>query len=223
VPGLAELTYTTLGGVVGAAASGYFTKHHERRQLRAAVMERVHAMAAVTAGVRAVELGWAPVSGAGDVRLTRELGLKVTLENGADAELAQREAFAGLTVAALAAGIPRRVTDFAAGAHERALECNVIALIDQRVGGVLGGAELSRRAEEYQRAAVGLLLRTLWHPWRTKPTTRARIRDLRTEVETLHRLQHDARTRLGWHTDRLFGHLDPDGERWRIWRITPEE
>ena len=73
----------------------------------------------------------------GKPSLTSELGVKATLDGGADAEQAQREAFAGLIVAALAAGVPRRVTDFAAGAHERALECNVIALIDHRVGGVL--------------------------------------------------------------------------------------
>jgi hypothetical protein len=228
VPGLAELTYTTLGGVVGAAASGYLTKHHERRQLRAAVMDRVHAMAAITAGVRDIELGWAPVSPTADgrVRLTTELGIKATLDNGADAEPAQREAFAGLTVAALAAGIPRRVTDFAAGAHERALECNVIRLIDRRIGGVLGTAvdELTRVADEYQRAAVGLLLHTLWHPWRAKLSTRVRIRDLRTDVEALHQIQQATRARLSrpQHTALLFGHLDPAGRRWETWRITPK-
>ena len=92
MPGLAELTYTTLGGVVGAAASNYFTKHHERRQLRAAVMDRVHAMTAITAGVRDIELGWTPVSRTADgrLRLTSELGIKAALDGGADAEPAQR-------------------------------------------------------------------------------------------------------------------------------------
>jgi hypothetical protein len=228
VPGLAELAYTTLGGIVGATASGYFTRHHERRQLRAAVMDRVQAMTAITAGVRDVELGWAPMprTVGGKPSLTSELGIKATLDGGADAEQAQREAFAGLIVAALAAGVPRRVTDFAAGAHERALECNVIALIDHRVGGVLGAsaAELVQRADEYQRAAVGLLLHALWRPWQAKLSTRARIHDLRTEVEALHELQHATRTRVSQpeYTERLFGHLDPDGKRWQTWRITPE-
>jgi len=229
VPGLAELTYTTLGGVVGAAGSNYFTKHHERRQLRAAVMDRVHAMTAITAGVREIELGWTPVSRTADgrLRLTSELGIKVTLDGGADAEAAQREAFAGLTVAALAAGVPRRVTDFAAGAHERALECQVIRLADRRVGGVLGSAadELTRAAGEYERAAVGLLLHTLWHPWRARLSARARIRDLRRDVGALDQVQRATRARLRQspHTELLFDRLDPGGRRWEIWGIAPGE
>lgn len=219
MPGLAELSYTTLGGVVGAVASGYLTRHHERRQLRAAVMERLHAVVEVTAGVRDVEPGWAPVSRTADGRrrLTGVLGVRATLGDGADAEHAQREAFAGLTVAALAAGVPRRVTDFAAGSCERTLESHVIALVDRRIGGVLGATadDLVRLADEYQRAAIGLLLHVLWHPWRAKASTRARIRDLRTDVEALHRFQQAAREVLAQadNAERLSVHL---GERRRI-------
>ncbi|GAA4496203.1 hypothetical protein GCM10023191_037930 [Actinoallomurus oryzae] len=214
MPGLAELTYTTLGGVVGAAASGYLTRHHERRQLRAAVMQRLHAVVEVTAGVRDVELGRPPVSRTADGRrrLTDVLGVRAVLGDGTDAEHAQREAFAGLTVAALAAGVPRRVTDFAAGSCERTLECTVIALADRRVGGVLGddAEELVRRADEYQRSAVGLLLHRLWHPWRARPVTRRRIRDLRVDVGVLDRHQQAAREVLTRteHVERLSAGLE---------------
>ncbi|WP_433174215.1 hypothetical protein [Actinoallomurus sp. CA-150999] len=228
MPGLTELTYSTVGGVVGAAATSYLTRHHERRQLRAGVMEGLHGIAAITAGVRDVEIGWAPVHRAagGRSHLTIGLGLRATLDGGADGELALRESFAGLGVAALAAGIPRRVMDFAAGSHDRVFECEVIRIIDRRIGGVLGESadELIRAAEEYQRAATGLLLHTLWHPWRARWNTRARIRALRTDVAALDALQETARTRLV-ETDNialLFARLDPDGRRWETWKISPD-
>ncbi|GAA4628609.1 hypothetical protein GCM10023196_045680 [Actinoallomurus vinaceus] len=228
LPGLAELAYSTVGGVAGAAATSYLTRHHERRQLRAGVMEGLHTIAAVTAGVHDVEIGWAPVHRAvgGRSHLTSGLGLRATLDGGVDAELALREAFAGFGVAALAAGIPRRVMDFAAGSHERAFECEVIRIIDRRVGGVLGDSvdELMRVAEEYRRAATGLLLHTLWHPWRARLNTRARIRALRTDVAALHELQETARARLveADHVALLFARLDPGERRWETWKISPD-
>ncbi|WP_252799297.1 hypothetical protein [Actinoallomurus spadix] len=222
-----ELTYSTVGGIVGATATGYLTRQHERRQLRAGVMQRLQTIAAITAGVRDIEIGWAPVRRAagGRSHLTSGLGLRATLEGGADAEDALHEAFAGYEVAALAAGVPRRVMDFAAGSHERAFECEVIRIIDRRVGGVLGESVdvLMRAAEEYQRAATGLLLHALWRPWRARLRLRARIRVLRTEVAALHDLQEAARTRLV-ETETitlLFARLDPEQRRWETWKIPP--
>jgi len=213
VPGLAELAYTTAGGVVGAAASSWFGRQHERRLLRAEVMGRVQAMAVITAGVRDVAIGWAPLrrTAAGRARLTGELGVRAVLDGGADAEQALREAFAELSVAALAAGVPRRIMDFAGGAHERALECAVIALADRRLGGVLpDAAGLMAAADAYQRGAVGLLIRTLWHPWRTRLTARARLRALRAEVAALEARQERARAVLAdpEYADRLHRELD---------------
>jgi hypothetical protein len=227
LPGLAELTYSTVGGIVGAAATGYMTRQHERRQLRAGVMQRLQTIAAITAGVRDIEIGWAPVSRAvgGRSHLTSGLGLRATLDDGVDAEDALHEAFAGFEVAALAAGIPRRVMDFAAGSHERVFECEVIRIIDRRAGGVLGESVdvLMRAAEEYQRAATGLLLHTLWRPWRARLHLRARIRVLRTDVAALHDLQEAARTRLiaTENITLLFARLDPDQRRWETWKISP--
>jgi hypothetical protein len=228
MPGLAELAYSTVGGIAGAAATSYLTRHHERRQLRAGVMERLHAITAITAGVRDMEIGWAPVrrSAGGRSHLTSGLGLRATLDGGVDAEHALHEAFAGFGVAALAAGIPRRVMDFAAGSHERAFECEVIRIIDRRVGGMLGEAanELMRAAEDYQRAATGLLLHTLWHPWRARLNARARIGELRTDVAALHDLQQTARIRLveADTVALLFAHLDPDERRWETWKVSPD-
>jgi hypothetical protein len=228
VPGLAELTYSTAGGVLGAAVTSYLTRQHERRQLRAGVMERLHAIAAITAGVRDIQVGWAPVrqTVGGRLQLTSGLGLRATIDGGADAEDALHEAFAGFTVAALAAGIPRRVMDFAAGSHERVFESRVTGIIDRRLGGVLGESadELMRAAEEYQRAATGLLLHVLWHPWRARPHVRARIRALRTEVTRLHALQKAARTRLveTENVARLFARIDPEERRWESWNVSPE-
>ncbi|WP_284741471.1 hypothetical protein [Amycolatopsis sp. RTGN1] len=51
MPGLAELAYTTGGGVVGAALTNYFTKIQERRQLRAEVHRQLARVREISGGV----------------------------------------------------------------------------------------------------------------------------------------------------------------------------
>ncbi|MFJ1566636.1 hypothetical protein ACIOG8_20860 [Streptomyces erythrochromogenes] len=122
--------------------------------------------------------GQLPSAGSG---VTARFGVTALLEDGGDAERAQREAMSDLVVAALSAGISRRVLDFAGGGEERALQCAVIRVIDLRLGGVLGESleELMTQCEEYRRATAQHLLRVLWHPWRTRLRMRAHLRVLR--------------------------------------------
>jgi hypothetical protein len=97
-------------------------------------------------------------------------------------------------MAALSAGIPRRVLDFAGGGEERALQCEVIRLIDLRLDGVLGESleELMTRCEDYRRSTAQLLLQALWRPWRTRLRMRVRLRALRRDVAALHHSQEAA-------------------------------
>jgi hypothetical protein len=122
------------------------------------------------------------------------LGVHAVLEDGADAERALRAAFSGLVVAALSAGVPRRVLDFAGGAEERTLQCEVIRLVDLRAGGVLGDAldALVAACEEYRQATAQLLLQALWHPWQARCRMYGRVRALRRAVDVLHRRQQEA-------------------------------
>lgn len=189
MPGLVELAYTTAGGVIGAALTNHLSKNQERRQLRATVMQRLHRVAAVRDGVSDVMPGRH-----GTRSFAGRLGRTAVLADGADAEQALRGAVSELVVAALSAGVPRRVLDFAGGGEERALQCEVIRLADQRLGGVLGESaeELMARCEEYRRETTQLLLRALWHPWGARLRMRARVRALRRDVDTLHRAQEAA-------------------------------
>ncbi|MEU7260561.1 hypothetical protein AB0B21_32830 [Streptomyces rimosus] len=197
-----ELAYTTAGGVVGAAVTAYISRNHERRQLRSAVMDQLQRVWLIRAGVRDIVPRRTGRSAAymvgGQLSATGELGFSAVLEDGSDAERTLREAVAGLVVASLSAGIPRRVLDFAGGGEERALQCEVIRLADQRVGGVLGESleELMSACAEYREATAQLLLQALWHPWQVRWRMTVRIRALRTEVEALHRKQQAAVTLL---------------------------
>jgi hypothetical protein len=124
---------------------------------------------------------------------------------------------ADLVVAALSAGTPRRVLDFAGGGEERALQCEVVAVIDGRSGGVLGESlgELMTQCEEYRQATAQHLLRALWHPWRTRSGMRVRRRRLRQDAAALHRGQEAAMSLLAQpqYSDALAGlfgqHQDP--------------
>ncbi|GAB2804234.1 hypothetical protein [Streptomyces daliensis] len=113
MPGLMDLAYTTVGGVVGAAVTTYVSRNHERRQLRAAVMDELQRVWLVGAGVCDIvprRTGRpAPYRTGQQSLVTRELGLSAVLEDGSDAERVLREAVSGLVVASLSAGIPRRV------------------------------------------------------------------------------------------------------------------
>ncbi|MFI9230838.1 hypothetical protein [Streptomyces rimosus] len=197
-----ELAYTTAGGVVGAAVTAYISRNHERRQLRSAVMEQLQRVWLIRAGVCDIVPRRTGRSAAymvsGQLSATGELGFSAVLEDGSDAERTLREAVAGLVVASLSAGIPRRVLDFAGGGEERALQCEVIRLADQRVGGVLGESleELMTACAEYREATAQLLLQALWRPWQVRWRMTVRIRALRTEVEALHRKQQAAVTLL---------------------------
>jgi hypothetical protein len=215
------LAYTTAGGVVGAAVTNCLSKNQERRQLRAAVMQQLLRVAAVPtrcatscrAG-RGVRHGIRPGHGR---RPPRASAGSAVLADGRDAEHAQREAMADLVVAALSAGTPRRVLDFAGGGEERALQCEVVAVIDGRSGGVLGESlgELMTQCEEYRQATAQHLLRALWHPWRTRSGMRVRRRRLRQDAAALHRGQEAAMSLLAQpqYSDALAGlfgqHQDP--------------
>jgi hypothetical protein len=193
-----DLAYTTGGGVVGAALTGYLSRNQERRQLRAAVMHELHRVAAVRDGVRDIVPSGrehpAQYSAGKRLLAIQQFNLTVVLDDGSDAENAQREAVSDLVVASLSAGIPRRVLDFAGGGEERALQCEVIRLIDLRLGGVLGESleELMTQCEDYRRSTAQLLLRALWHPWQTRVRMHTRIRALRQDVDALHRGQQAA-------------------------------
>ena len=222
---MVELAYTTAGGVVGAALTNYFTKIQERRQLRAEVYRHLTKVRAISGGIRNIKIGAAPHPSSTDRRpsIAVELGIAAVLDDGTDAHHALRDALTELLFAVLVAGTPRRVADFAGGAHERRLDSALIMTIDRRIGGVLG-AEAERlvdATQEYQTAATALLLATLWHPWRTRLGLRRRIRALRTEVDTLHRQQQAAIAVLTQteHTSTLYEQLDPDGRRWDAWGL----
>ncbi|MGW6911138.1 hypothetical protein [Streptomyces sp. NPDC054940] len=209
-----DLAYTTAGGVVGAAVTNYLSRNQERRQLRAAVMQQLLRVAAVRERVCDIVPSRRESSSrylVGERRLaTARFGVTAVLEDGRDAEQAQREAISELVVAALSAGIPRRVMDFAGGGEERALQCEVIGLIDVRLGGVLGESleELMAQSEEYRQATAQHLLRALWHPWLTRLRLRARLRRLRQDVDALHRRQEAAMSVLAQPT-----HIDSLAER----------
>ncbi|CAL9640160.1 hypothetical protein SUDANB15_06294 [Streptomyces sp. enrichment culture] len=198
MPGWMDLVYTTAGGVVGAAVTTYLSMNQERRQLRASVMQQLLRVAAVREGVCDIVPGrrGSPSRHPAGARLlaTARCGVTAVLEDGRDAEHAQREAVSDLVVAALSAGVPRRVLDFAGGSEERALQCEVIQVIDLRLGGVLGDSleELMTRCEEYRQATVQHLLLALWHPWQARLRTGVRLRALRRDVAALHRAQEAA-------------------------------
>ncbi|WIY02981.1 hypothetical protein QRX60_03670 [Amycolatopsis mongoliensis] len=225
MPGLVELAYTTGGGVVGAALTNYFTKIQERRQVRAEVHRHLAKVREISGGVRGIGIGAAPHPSGNDRRpsIAVELGVAALLDDGADAHQALRDALADLLTAVLVAGMPRRVADFAGGAHERLLDSTLMTTIDRRIGGVLGAESdrLARATQEYQTAATGLLLAMLWHPWRTRLRLRRRITALRTEVEALNRQQQNAVAMLtgAEHTSALYEQLDPDGRRWEAWGL----
>ncbi|RJL36210.1 hypothetical protein D5H75_02455 [Bailinhaonella thermotolerans] len=190
-----DLVYTTAGGIVGAAVTTYLSRDHERRHLRADVQQRLQRVAAVRAGVHDIAPRGAGnrrrARRAGDGRLVAadHFGLSVLLEDGTDAERALREALDGLVVSALSAGVPRRVLDFAGGGEEQALQCEVVRLIDARLGGLLDEADLdalTAAGDDYREATTQLLLQTLWHPWRSRPRLRARLRALRAQATALH-------------------------------------
>jgi hypothetical protein len=225
VPGLVELAYTTGGGVVGAALTNYVTKIQERRQLRAEVHRHLGKVREISGGIRGIAIGAAPRSSGNDRRpsIAVELGVTARLDDGVDAHPALRDALADLLTAVLVAGMPRRVADFAGGAHERLLESTLMTTIDRRIGGVLGpeSDRLVRATQEYQTAATGLLLAMLWHPWRTRLRLRRRIAALRIEAELLHQQQQNAIAVLARteHTSALYEQLDPDGRHWEAWGL----
>ncbi|MEU5259251.1 hypothetical protein [Amycolatopsis sp. NPDC021455] len=225
MPGLVELAYTTGGGVVGAVLTNYFAKIQERRQLRAEVYRHLAKVREISGGIRSIEIGAAPRPSGDDRRpsIAVELGVTALLGDGTDAHHALRAALADLLTAVLVAGMPRRVADFAGGAHERLFESTLMVTIDRHIGGVLGAESdrLVRATQEYQAAATGLLLEVLWRPWRTRLRVRRRIIALRTEVELLHRQQQSAMVVLtqAEHTSMLYGRLDPAGRRWEAWGL----
>ncbi|MFH8801037.1 hypothetical protein ACH4F6_15790 [Streptomyces sp. NPDC017936] len=216
MPGWTDLAYTTAGGVVGATVTNYLSMNQQRRQLRAAVMQQLLRVAAVRDRVCDIvpsRRGSPPRHSAGAPRMlaTARFGVTAVLEDGRDAEHAQREAVSDLVVAALSAGVPRRVLDFAGGGEERALQCEVIKVIDLRLGGVLGESleELMTQCEEYRQATAQYLLRALWHPWRTRWGTRVRLRALRQDAAALRRGQEAAMSVLAQpeHVEALTGRL----------------
>ncbi|MFJ8584732.1 hypothetical protein ACIRD2_08740 [Streptomyces sp. NPDC093595] len=210
-----DLAYTTAGGVVGAAVTNYLSMHQERRQRRAAVMQQLLRLAAVRDGVCAIvpsrEESPSRYTAGARLRATARLGVTAVLDDGRDAEHAQREALSDLVVAALSAGIPRRVLDFAGGGEEHALQCEVVRRADARLGGVLGEPleELLAQCEDYRQATAQQLLRALWHPWRTRFLLRVRLRALRQDADTLHRRHQAVMSVLSRpeHTDALAGRL----------------
>ncbi|MER5185587.1 hypothetical protein ABT009_46270 [Streptomyces sp. NPDC002896] len=221
---LMDLAYTTLGGAIGAALTTYLSRNQERRQLRATVMQELHRVGAVRDGVCDIVPSRgrpASYSVGNQLLATERFHLTAVLDDGNDAERALREALSVLVVASLSAGVPRRVLDFAGGGEERRLQCEVIRLIDLRLGGVLGESleELMTRCEGYRQATAQLLLRALWHPWQSRWRMHAHIRSLRREVAALHRMQETAMSILAQpeNTDalveRLASHPDRDTNR----------
>ncbi|MFF5703672.1 hypothetical protein ACFY7H_14350 [Streptomyces sp. NPDC012794] len=220
-----DLAYTTAGGVVGAAVTNYLSRNQERRQQRAAVMQQLLRVAAVRDRICDIvpSRRESPSRHLAGARLlaTARFGVTAVLEDGRNAEHAQREAVSDLVVAALSAGIPRRILDFAGGSEERALQCEVIRVVDLHLGGVLGESleELMTQCEEYRQATAQHLLRALWHPWQTRLRMHARLRVLRQDVAALHRRQEVAISLLAQpeHIDALTERLgdlsDQDPQR----------
>ncbi|WP_208720065.1 hypothetical protein [Amycolatopsis circi] len=221
MPGLVELAYTTGGGVVGAALTNYFTKVQERRQLRAEVYRRLEATRAISGGVLEIRVGLPPNTLTGRKSVANALGIVAVLEDGTDAHRALREALSELLTAVLVAGIPRRVADFAAGAHERVLESAVAATVDRRLGGIpdANSEQLTQAAQTYRAETTRLLLAVLWHPWRARLRTRSRIRKLRVAVHALHLQQEAAVAALTRpeQAEALHQRLDPDGTLRETW------
>ncbi|GAB2804226.1 hypothetical protein [Streptomyces daliensis] len=93
------------------------------------------------------------------------------------------------------------------------MQCEVIRLVDLRVGGVLGESldGLMTACEEYREATAQLLLRALWQPWRSRWRMRARIRALRAAARALEREQGAAVALLAQppHTRTLAQRLAP--------------
>ncbi|WP_405980814.1 hypothetical protein [Streptomyces sp. NBC_00158] len=198
MPGWMDLAYTTAGGVVGAAVTNHLSRTQERRELRAAVMQQLLRVEAVRDEVYGIVPGRreGPSRRPAGVRapVAARFGAVAVLEDGRDAERAQREAVAELVAAARSAGVPRRVLDFAGGGAERALQCEVVREVDARLGGVLGAPldELTVACEEYRQATAQLLLGALWQPWRKRLRMRGRLRALRRDAAALHRMQEAA-------------------------------
>ncbi|MFD0357067.1 hypothetical protein ACFVHW_25500 [Streptomyces sp. NPDC127110] len=198
MPGWMDLAYTTAGGVVGAAVTNHLSRTQERRELRAAVMQQLLRVTAVRDEVYGIvpSRREGPSRQSAGVRATAaaRLGVVAVLEDGGDADRAHREAVAELVAAALSAGVPRRVLDFAGGGAERALQCEVVRAVDARLGGVLGAPldELTAACEEYRQATAQLLLGALWQPWRKRLRMRGRLRALRRDAAALHRMQEAA-------------------------------
>jgi hypothetical protein len=216
MPALLDLTYATAGGVIGAAVTNYLSRNQERRQLRAMVMQEIHRVAARRDGVCdiASRRRGRPAQYFVGTRLpvTERFGITAVVGDDGDAEAALREALSQLVVAGLSAGIPRRILDFAAGGEVRAL-CQVLRLIDLRLGGVLGEAleELVAQCEQYRRATDQLLIRSLWHPWQTRCRMPTRTRRLRQHAAELQHRQEAAMAVLiqPEHTDALIQRIGP--------------
>ncbi|MGW4400709.1 hypothetical protein ACWEHA_35910 [Amycolatopsis nivea] len=219
MPGLVELAYTTGGGVIGAALTNYLTKIQDRRQLRAEVYRRLEAARAISGGVHEIRIGLPPNTLTSRKTLADALGIVAVLEDGTDAHRALRDALSELLTAVLVAGIPRRVADFAAGAHERVLESAVATAVDRKLGGIADSGQLARAAQDYRAETTGLLLAVLWHPWRARLRARSRIRKLRVAVHALHRTQETALAALTRpeQADALHRRLDPDGTLRETW------
>ncbi|MGV9294176.1 hypothetical protein [Amycolatopsis sp. NPDC003676] len=219
MPGLVELAYTTGGGVVGAALTNYFAKVQERRQLRAEVYRRLEATRAISGGVHEIRIGLPPNTLTSRKTLANALGIAAVLEDGTDAHRALHDALSELLTAVLVAGIPRRVADFAAGAHERVLESAVTAAVDRRLGGITDTDQLTQAAQSYRAETTSLLLAVLWHPWRARLRVRGRIRKLRIAVQALHLRQEAAVAALTRpeQAEALHQRLDPDGTLRETW------
>lgn len=200
---------------MGAVVTDYVTRTQERRRRRADAHHWATRLMLISGGVRGVEIGPAPYPSPGG-RLATGLGLVPILQDGTDAEQALREALAGLLTAVLAAGMPRRVTDFAGGAHERMLADRRARPVRRwRAGAGRGPAR--RAAHEYRRAATGLLLSVLWRPWRARLRLRGRLARLRLRVHELNEQQQAAKDVLVEHKTVLYQRIDPDGTRRAAW------
>ncbi|MFB9928993.1 hypothetical protein ACFORO_30865 [Amycolatopsis halotolerans] len=221
MPGLVELAYTTGGGVVGAALTNYLAKVQERRQLRAEVYRRLEATRAISGGVHEIRIGLPPNTLTSRKTLANALGIAAVLEDGTDAHRALHDALSELLTAVLVAGIPRRVADFAGGAHERVLESAVVTTVDRRLGGIpnANADQLAQAAQTYRAETTSLLLAVLWHPWRARVRVRGRIRKLRVSARAL-RLQQEAAVAALTRPEQaeaLYQRLDPDGTLRETW------
>lgn len=176
---------------------------------------RLEAARAISGGVREIRIGLPPSTLTSRKNLADALGIVAVLEDGTDAHRALREALSELLTAVLIAGIPRRVADFAAGAHERVLESAVATTVDRQLGGIADSGQLGQAAQDYRAETTSPLLAVLWHPWQA----RLRIRRLRVAVHALHRTQEAAVAVLTRpeQADALHRRLDPDGALRETW------